>query len=176
MEFVRSECQLRKGAQQIEGGVELGCSGEGLEGGGQVGDVWLHARDDHLIEKCESSLPLAGPQTLWATLEAKGWGSWANISLCVSVPAATAPPALLAMLAQSLCDANDALRTSFIRPPTAGAPPTHQRVHPTFQLPVRIEHAPPTSPRRCRLRHRRIEHTLIGFDLRGTRAVSGASR
>ena len=84
-------------------------------------------------------VPLAGPQSVWAGLESKSWGAWANISLCVTLPAARTPPGFLAAMAQGLCDANDALRTSFIRGAT---PPTHQQVHPMYALPIRLEPAP----------------------------------
>lgn len=87
-------------------------------------------------------LPLAGPQTLWASLATKGWASWANISLCVSVPASRAPPAFLAAMAQGLCDANDALRMGFVRAPAADAAAARQKVHPSFAVPVRIEPSP----------------------------------
>ena len=85
-------------------------------------------------------LTLAGPQTLWAQLDDRGYRAWANISLCVSVPSSRAPAAFLAAMAQALCDANDALRCHFVAGAT-GQPPT-QRFHPTAQLPVHIDEAP----------------------------------
>ena len=74
---------------------------------------------------------LTGPQSLWSELEDHGWGAWANISLCISVPAALAPPAFLAAMAQALCDANDALRMVLVRPHS-------QRPLQGYQLPVQI--------------------------------------
>ena len=57
-----------------------------------------------------SSAGLTGQQLLWANLEQRGWGSWANISLCLSVPASIVSPHALSAISQSLCDANDSMR------------------------------------------------------------------
>ncbi len=87
-------------------------------------------------------MPLTGPQILWAELEQAGWGSWANISLCVSVPVSTVAAAYLAAMAQSLCAANDALRMVLLQPESADDIVLLQRTIPNFQIPVRMCAAP----------------------------------
>ncbi len=86
-------------------------------------------------------MPLTGPQVLWARLAQEGWGSWANISLCVSVPASAMPAACLPAMAQSLCDANDALRMVLVEQQSADGI-VLQRILPGFQIPVRLCTAP----------------------------------
>ena len=87
---------------------------------------------------------LTGSQSLWCDLEDHGWGAWANISLCISVPAALVPPAFLAAMAQALCDANDALRMVLVRPHS-------QRPLQGYQLPVQITTAPQSPAHALRL-------------------------
>ena len=99
-------------------------------------------------------LPLTGPQTLWASLDViKGWGAWANISLCVSLPASRTPPAYLAAMAQSLCDANDTLRSGFVRMPIASTVPTHQRIHASYAVPVQMHPTPLREADALRMAH-----------------------
>lgn len=86
-------------------------------------------------------LPLTGAQVPWAELEQDGWGSWANISLCVSVSASAMPAAYLPAMAQWLCEANDALRMVLVQPPSADGI-VLQRVLPNVQIPVRMCAAP----------------------------------
>ncbi len=86
-------------------------------------------------------IPLTGPQEIWAQLEQRGWGSWANISLCVSFSASSLPAAFLPALAQSLCDANDALRMILVRSESPGGKPMQQTVS-EFQIPVSMHEAP----------------------------------
>lgn len=91
---------------------------------------------------CPQELPLSGPQRIWAQLESRGYGAWANISLCVSIPSTVVPSAFLAAMAQALSDANDALRTSFVPSASTKSVATVQRIYPAAQLPVAIEVAP----------------------------------
>lgn len=44
---------------------------------------------------------LMGPQVIWAHLDKQGWGSWANISLCISMPASVIPAGLLPAIVQA---------------------------------------------------------------------------
>ncbi|MFT6736378.1 MAG: acyl-CoA synthetase (AMP-forming)/AMP-acid ligase II/acyl carrier protein [Kangiellaceae bacterium] len=83
---------------------------------------------------------LTGPQVLWANIEQQGWGSWANISICVSMPACVVSAAFLPAIAQSLCDANDAMRMVLIKSPSTAA--IAQRTIPNFQIPVKMCEAP----------------------------------
>lgn len=93
---------------------------------------------DEIVKK---PIPLTGPQIMWGKLEQQGWGSWANISVCVSMPASLIPAAFLPAIAQSLCAANDAMRMVLIRSRSADAVML-QRVISDFQISVRISEAP----------------------------------
>ena len=82
---------------------------------------------------------LAFSQQLWLSLHRRGWGAWANVSLCVSVPARDASPAFLCAAAQALCDANMALRTRY----EVERGDTAVVVAPSdFHLPLRVASAP----------------------------------
>ena len=84
---------------------------------------------------------LTGPQVLWANLERQGWGDWANISLCLSMPASVISAAYLPAIAQSLCDANDAMRMVLVRSQD-GDETIMQRCIPNVQLPCQSCDAP----------------------------------
>ncbi|MEM1410953.1 MAG: AMP-binding protein [Pseudomonadota bacterium] len=94
--------------------------------------------------------PLLGAQRIWSELEALGWGSWANISLCLSMPAALIPAAELPAMVQALCDRNEGMRMQFVPPASDGDAP-EQRVIPGFQLPVRMQAAPADEQQAMRL-------------------------
>ena len=85
--------------------------------------------------------PLTGPQLIWAELEQQGWGAWANISVCISMPARLIPAAFLPAIAQSLCDVNDAMRMVLV-PSRSTDGVQRQRVLTEFQMPVRMREAP----------------------------------
>ena len=84
---------------------------------------------------------LTGAQTIWAELDSMGWGSWSNISLCLSLPASLIPAANLPAMLQCLCDANQAMgmRLSSVSSPEKKI---LQRVVSNFQLPVQMQDAP----------------------------------
>ncbi|MFY0690474.1 MAG: AMP-binding protein [Paracoccaceae bacterium] len=84
---------------------------------------------------------LSGPQVLWTKLEAEGWGAWASISLCLSMPAALIRAPFLPAIAQSLCDANEAMRSVLVRVGNDSSA-VAQRALPDFQLPVDVKDAP----------------------------------
>ncbi|MEP0564008.1 MAG: AMP-binding protein, partial [Paracoccaceae bacterium] len=84
---------------------------------------------------------LTGPQEIWAGLEDQGWGSWANISLCLSIPASVIRATYLPAIVQSLCDANDAMRMVLVKSQDDGAKVRQRRV-PDFQIPVHVRDAP----------------------------------
>ncbi|MEO0418977.1 MAG: AMP-binding protein [Pseudomonadota bacterium] len=84
------------------------------------------------------TVPLTGPQAIWADLEDAGWQDWANISLCLSVPKSLTSAAWLAAILQVLCDQNDALRAILVRP-SGGV---QQKTLDRFQLPVALRPAP----------------------------------
>ncbi|MAI78534.1 MAG: hypothetical protein CL917_06325 [Deltaproteobacteria bacterium] len=88
-----------------------------------------------------SPVKLTGPQVLWAQLDDQGWGAWANISLCLSMPAAVIPAALLPAMAQSLCEENSAMRLVLVRT-GSGERGILQQLVPDFQLSVQMREAP----------------------------------
>ncbi len=92
-------------------------------------------------EVATEPIPLTGPQVIWARLEQQGWGAWANLSVCVSMPASRLPAAFLPAIAQSLCEAHDAMRMGLVPPGSSEGVPL-QRVIPDFQVPVRMREAP----------------------------------
>jgi len=85
--------------------------------------------------------PLLGPQILWAQLEQLGWGSWANISLCISMPTSALSAAFLPAIAQSLCDANDAMRMVLVRVDGDNGS-VQQKTIADYQIPIRMHEAP----------------------------------
>lgn len=89
-------------------------------------------------ELTQNLIPLTGPQILWCELEKQGWGSWANISICISMPSATIAAAFIPGIIQSLCDSNDAMR--MILHKANGQ--YYQQVIPNFQLSVEMQEAP----------------------------------
>jgi acyl-CoA synthetase (AMP-forming)/AMP-acid ligase II/acyl carrier protein len=91
-------------------------------------------------ERAAGPVPLTGPQAIWADLERAGWGSWANISLCLSMPASVISAGFLPAIAQSLCDANEAMRLVLVDAPEGGA--VLQKAIPAFQLPIQFAAAP----------------------------------
>lgn len=91
-------------------------------------------------DRAAGPVPLTGPQTIWADLEREGWGAWANISLCLSMPASVISAGFLPAIAQSLCDANDAMRLVLVDAPEGGG--VLQQAIPAFQLPIRFATAP----------------------------------
>lgn len=99
-------------------------------------------------ELSKAPFPLTGPQSIWAELEQQGWGSWANISVCVSMPACLIPAAFLPAIAQSLCDANDAMRMVLV-PSQSTDGIQLQRVVTDFQMPVRMREAPGARGMQC---------------------------
>ncbi|MEP3107731.1 MAG: AMP-binding protein [Hyphomicrobiales bacterium] len=84
---------------------------------------------------------LTGPQAVWANLEQLGWGSWANISLCLSMPASLISAAFLPAIAQSVCDANDAMRMVLTKAQSDDSVILQKSI-PNFQLPVQVREAP----------------------------------
>jgi acyl-CoA synthetase (AMP-forming)/AMP-acid ligase II/acyl carrier protein/dienelactone hydrolase len=93
---------------------------------------------------------LSGPQVLWSQLDSEGWGNWANISLCLSIPASLIRAPFLPAVAQLLCDANDAMRMVLVQPDAPGSI-VRQRVLPDFQIPVEIAEAPSSEREAMRL-------------------------
>lgn len=89
----------------------------------------------------DTPVALTGAQVIWAELEKQGWGSWANISLCLSMPTSLMPAAHLASIVQSVCDANDAMRMILVEPNLSGGS-TRQQTVPNFQLPIQMREAP----------------------------------
>lgn len=94
-----------------------------------------------LAEVPDQPMAVTGPQTIWALLDQQGWGTWANLSLCVSIPASELPAALLPAMVQSLCDANDALRMVLVQPQGEGEP-VRQRSLSDYHVNVLMETAP----------------------------------
>lgn len=86
-------------------------------------------------------VPLTGPQQLWAQIEQKGWGSWSNISLCLSMPASLIPAAFLPAMVQSLCEANSAMRMVLV-PAETGDAPVQQQLVSGFQVAVQMRPVP----------------------------------
>ena len=97
-----------------------------------------------------SPAALSGPQVLWTKLESEGWGAWANISLCLSMPASLIRAPFLPAIAQSLCDANEAMRLILVRAGEDGSS-IEQRAIPDFQIPVEMKGAPKSERNAMRL-------------------------
>ncbi|MEO1564229.1 MAG: condensation domain-containing protein, partial [Pseudomonadota bacterium] len=92
-------------------------------------------------DKKSGLLPLSGAQSIWATLETAGWADWCNISLCVSIPAASVAASDVPKIVRKLCDQNDALRMVLVR----GDGPKNevfQKVLPHCHVPVELRDAP----------------------------------
>ncbi|WP_243614006.1 AMP-binding protein [Shimia aestuarii] len=92
-------------------------------------------------------IALAGPQVLWAQLEQESWGPWANISLCLSMPASLIRAPFLPAIAQSLCDANEAMRMVLVQ----SGDTVQQQALPGLQLPVEVKDAPASDQEAMRL-------------------------
>ena len=103
------------------------------------------ARSD--LRDPSAPIPLSGPQTLWAQLEQEGWGTWANISLCLSMPATLIRAPFLPAIAQSLCDANEAMRMVLVQ----AGDTVQQKALPDLPLPVEIKDAPASEQDAMRL-------------------------
>ena len=92
-------------------------------------------------ELASRPVPLTGQQIVWTELEERGWGSWSNISLCLSMPASLIPAAFLPAMVQSLCEANDAMRMVLV-PPNANSAVVQQQNVSGFQVAIRMHPAP----------------------------------
>lgn len=102
-------------------------------------EVAPEATVDVPAERAAGPVPLTGPQAVWVELDRLGWGSWSNVSLCLSMPASALPAAYLPAMAQSLCDANDAMRLVLVDREEGGV---LQQAVEDFQLPIRFAAAP----------------------------------
>ena len=87
----------------------------------------------------DGPIGLAGPQVPWMHLHDQGWGSWANISLCLSMPTSSIPAAILPAIVQKLCDAHDSMRMVLVNSDDGQ---TRQQIVPKFQVPVQMYEAP----------------------------------
>ncbi|MEO0343619.1 MAG: AMP-binding protein [Pseudomonadota bacterium] len=95
-----------------------------------------------------AQFPLTGPQQLWTELERAGWGTWGNISLCISLPAQVCSANRLPAITQDLCDQNEAMRLIL---ETDDAGEIVQRALPNFEIPVELRPAPDTEKQAMRL-------------------------
>lgn len=116
-------------AASVEGGLEGGGNGEALvrpDAPSNLLDELVAKESEADVEKLKDlrasahvtiatgdTHPVAFGQELWLELHANGWGSWPNISLCISVSRDVTSPDFLCSAAQALVRSNSSLRTRF---------------------------------------------------------------